>query len=35
MTTVQQLLAGKGNDVWTIGPDTSVYEALKIMADRE
>lgn len=34
MTTVQQLLQNKGNEVWTIGADTSVYEALQIMADK-
>ena len=35
MTTVQQLLAGKGNDVWSISPDASVYDAIQLMADRE
>jgi CBS domain-containing protein len=34
MTTVQQLLQNKGYEVWTIGPDASVYEALQTMADK-
>jgi CBS domain-containing protein len=33
--TVRELLDSKGHDVWTIGPDVSVYDALRIMADRE
>ena len=32
--TVAQLLESKGKSVWTISPDASVYEALKVMADR-
>ena len=35
MKTVRELLNSKGHYVWTIGPDDSVYDALKIMADRE
>ena len=35
MKTVMQVLQVKGHDVWSIGPDASVYEALKLMADRE
>lgn len=35
MKTVRELLESKGHDVWTIGPDDSVYDALRIMADRE
>jgi CBS domain-containing protein len=34
MRTVRQLLEAKGRDIWTISPDSSVYEALKLMADR-
>ncbi len=34
MTTVRQLLDAKGRDIWTISPDNTVYEALKLMADR-
>jgi CBS domain-containing protein len=32
MLTVRQLLANKGNALWTIAPDASVYEALQLMA---
>jgi len=35
MTTVRQLLRGKGDSVYTIGPDASVYDALREMADRD
>ena len=34
MTTVQQLLDGKGHDVWTIQPDDSVFDAIQLMANR-
>ena len=34
METVRQLLKNKGNDLWTTAPDTSVIDALKIMAER-
>ncbi len=34
MNTVRSLLQVKGYDVWTIGPDASVYEALRVMADK-
>ncbi len=33
-TTVSQLLQAKGHDVWSVTPDTSVYSALKLMADK-
>jgi len=32
-TTVRQLLASKGHDVWSVSPDTTVFDALKLMAD--
>ena len=32
MHTVKELLREKGNQVWTIGPDATVYEALELMA---
>jgi CBS domain-containing protein len=32
MTTVQQLLNKKGNAVWSVSPDDTVYEALQILA---
>lgn len=35
MKTVRELLQTKGDRVWTIGPDASVYEALGLMADRD
>jgi CBS domain-containing protein len=34
MKTVRQLLAGKGSAVHTISPSASVFEALKVMAER-
>ena len=34
MTTVKQLLQVKGPDIWTIAPDASLYDALKLMADK-
>ncbi len=34
MRTVDDLLRGKGYDVWTIDPDSTVYAALKMMADK-
>jgi len=34
MRTVRQLLEAKGRDIWRIGPDDSVYDALKLMAER-
>jgi CBS domain-containing protein len=32
---VMQILKTKGNEVWTIGPQETVYEALKLMAEKE
>ncbi len=34
MNIVRQLLDLKGNDVWTISPDASVYQALRLMSDK-
>ena len=34
MQTVADILSGKGNRVWTIPPDTSVFDALRTMADK-
>lgn len=34
MATVKQLLDEKGGEVLSIGPDASVYDAIKLMADR-
>ena len=33
-TTVAHLLAAKGRDVWSVTPDTTVYQALESMADK-
>ena len=35
MATVKQLLQGKGHDIWSIGPEASVYDAIELMADKE
>ncbi len=34
MTTVRQILQTKGNQVWTISPECSVLDALKLMAEK-
>ncbi|MFQ5863762.1 MAG: CBS domain-containing protein [bacterium] len=34
MKLVNQLLQTKGHEVWSVTPDTSVYQALKLMADK-
>ena len=34
MKTVRSLLQAKGYAVWTIAPDATVYEALRVMADK-
>ena len=34
MKTVSQLLQGKGSSVWSVTPDSSVYDALKLMAEK-
>ncbi len=34
MRTVRELLHAKGHDVWSIRPEASVYDALKLMADK-
>jgi CBS domain-containing protein len=34
MQTVRQVLQGKGREVWTIGPEMSVYDALALMASK-
>ena len=35
MATVRQILEGKGNQVWTISADKSVYDALRLMGEKE
>src|SRR5438034_9622431 len=34
MKTVAEILKTKGREVWTITPDTIVFDALKIMAEK-
>lgn len=34
MYTVQQILQTKGHQVWSVQPDTTVFEALQLMADK-
>ena len=34
MKTVRDLLKQKGREVWAIGPDSTVYDALKVMAEK-
>ncbi|GAB4560117.1 MAG: CBS domain-containing protein [Anaerolineae bacterium] len=34
MITVRDLLRRKGHDVWSVTPDTTVYDALRLMADK-
>ncbi len=35
MTTVEQLLDAKGRDIWSVTPDTTVYDAIRLMAVKE
>lgn len=34
MATVRDMLRTKGLDIWSVAPDTTVYDALKLMADK-
>ena len=34
MATVRDMLRSKGYDVWSVAPDTTVYNALKLMAEK-
>jgi CBS domain-containing protein len=34
MTTVAQILEGKGREVWSVSPATLVYNALRLMAEK-
>ncbi len=34
MHFVSELLQAKGHEVWSVTPDTSVYDSLKLMADK-
>ncbi|MES1945602.1 CBS domain containing membrane protein [Salinisphaera sp. PC39] len=33
-TTVREVLDTKGRDIWSVGPDATVYQALVLMAER-
>jgi CBS domain-containing protein len=35
MKTIERLLEVKGYDIWSIRPDASVYDAVKLMADKK
>lgn len=35
MANVQQLLNGKSNQVWTTDPDGTVFDAIRMMADKD
>jgi len=34
MTTVQDIVAAKGSEVWSLGPAHSVYQAIEMMASK-
>jgi len=34
MYTVRQLLQVKGNQVWSVSPETTIFEALQLMAEK-
>lgn len=35
MYTAKDILNAKGHDVWSVSPETTVLDALKVMADKE
>ena len=35
MTTIEQLLNTKGNQVWSVKPKATIFEALEIMSEKE
>ena len=35
MKTIRQLLESKGRDIWSISPEATVYDAIKLMAEKE
>jgi CBS domain-containing protein len=35
MQTMAQLLAAKGNRIWSITPDATVFDALRLMAEKD
>lgn len=34
MSTVREILEEKGREVWSVGPDTTVFETVKVLAER-
>jgi CBS domain-containing protein len=34
MKTIKQILEEKGNKIWSVAPETTVYDALKLMAEK-
>lgn len=34
MTTVGQILRNKGDQIWSISPEATIYDALRLMADK-
>lgn len=35
MASVKRVLQGKGHEVWSIGPEASVFDAIAMMAEKE
>lgn len=35
MTLVSQIMQAKGNHIWTVSPNTTVYDALSLMAEKD
>ncbi len=35
MDTIRQLLRDKGQHIWSVSPDATVYEALQLMAEKD
>jgi len=35
MKTINHLLQGKGNEVWSVSPEASVLDAMRLMAEKE
>ncbi len=35
MLKIRNVLQGKGNDIWSVSPQTTAYEALQIMANKD
>ncbi|HLJ69631.1 MAG TPA: CBS domain-containing protein [Chloroflexota bacterium] len=34
MTTIARVLGEKGRDIWSVSPDDTVYDAIKLMAEK-